>query len=121
LIEFPFIPLTVGLWLAIVPMCFYYYFILSPGSTIEEKIKKKMYGWGIQVYIFGIMIVTIGNVFCMMSKGDFVHLLDYLSENLPQIIAFVIWILAALYFIFFFKFRRPLKRKSVESEFRGSA
>lgn len=115
-------PITIGVWLAVIPLLFYYFFVL--GNQSEEEGKKRiMYGWGIKVYIAGLMLFTIANVFFTRSLDEFssfcaslVAFFTSLGEYLPQILGVIFWVLTILFFVFFFVVRRPLKKKKLEEE-----
>jgi len=110
--------ITVGIWLAVVPLFFTYLFVLKDKSE-EERITKKMYRWGMTVYLFGIMPLTLGNMFFTMNERDYLLLCDFISENLPQILGISLWVTTVLFFTYFFKVRKPSQRARVEKEVRG--
>lgn len=114
---------TISVWLALVPLLFYYLFVLGNHSNEETK-KKRMYAWGLKVYMMGVMIFSIGNVFFTRSLSDLsqfcnacMQFFNGLIEYLPQILGGVCWVLAILVFVYFFALRRPMKKKKLDEQY----
>lgn len=108
-------PITIGAWLAIVPLVFYYAFVLGNQSQ-EERIKKRMYGWGIKVYILGVTLFSIGSLLFSRNRDELTHFCGTLLNYLPQILGVIFWVLTVVLFVYFFGLRRPLKRQQLSKE-----